>query len=389
MNILLVTETYVPTISGVASSTQSIANYLVSRGHTVTVVCPAPFAGGSTGERVRGLSVVTVPSQRDPIIAGKPMTIFPMGFGYIWRTLHRAKFDVIHIQEPGSLGVTALIISKIMHIPTVGAQHTMPEQFATFFGPLYAFGLFCAKLLSRTVYGHYTAIMTPTKTMANYLKRIGITVPITAVSNGIDIKKYIHAPPDFWAKVPFTLPRHKVCIGYLGRIDKDKHLDIAVRAMGETDPAVHLVIAGFGKEQAALVALAGALHVQNKITFIGSLNEPQIIELYHRMQCFVIPSPVESQSIVTLQAAACGLPIIAADAGALPELVHDGINGYLVKTDDIHAFAQKMSDLAKHAPLRKKFGLASRKVAILHDKPLVLHTLEKLYEQLLQTRKSR
>lgn len=384
MNILLVTETYVPTISGVANSTQSIAHYMVSRGHTVTVVCPAPLAGGSTGEPVKGLTVITVPSLKDPILS-KPMIVFPGGGIMIWRALKAQPFDIIHIQEPGSLGIVTLIISKILHIPTVGAQHTMPEQLATFFGPFYRFGLQFAKFWDQSIYKYYDAIMTPTETMANYLKSIGITVPITAVSNGIEINKYIPAKPDPKANVPYTLPKNKMCIGYLGRIDTDKHLDIAVRAMKYTDPAVHLVIAGFGKEEVALVALAMKLRVSHKITFIGSLNEPQIIELYRRLQCFIIPSPVESQSIVTLQAAACGLPVIAADAGALPELVHDGVNGYLVKTDDVQGFARKMNDVAQNASLRKKFGAESRKIALTHDKPLVLHKLEKVYERLISS----
>lgn len=388
MNILLVTETYVPTISGVASSTESIAKYMVSRGYTVTVVCPAPFIGGSTGAPLKGLTVVTTPSNKDPVFAGKPMTVFPMGLRTIWQTLHGQKFDIIHIQEPGSLGISTLLISKVMHIPTVGAQHTMPEQMATFFGPLYRFGLQFAKFWDLTIYKHYDAIMTPTETMADYLKSIGIRVPITAVSNGIETKKYFPAKPDVHLRTPYRLPKGKICIGYLGRIDKDKHLDITVRAMKYTDPGVHLVIAGFGKELTALVALAHELGVTDKVTFIGSLNEPQIIELYHRLQCFIIPSPVESQSIVTLQAAACGLPLIAADAGALPELVHDGVNGYLVKTDDVRAFAKKMNDLAKSETLRSTFGAASRKISLLHDKPLVLHKLENLYGHVLRARKS-
>lgn len=381
MNILLVTETYVPTVSGVASSTDSIARYMVSRGHTVTVVAPAPLAP-YTREPLKGLTVITTSSIPDPTIAGKPMTIFPAAFPVIWSAVHAAKFDVMHIQEPGSVGLTALIIAKMMQIPTVGAEHTMPQQMASFFGPLYKFGLFIAHLWIRSVYNHYDAVMTPTATMAGYLKRDGIHVPIHPVSNGIEIQKYTPASGSR-VKEPFTLPKNRVRFGYLGRIDKDKHLDIAERAMTKTDPKIHLVIAGFGKETELLVALAKELNVTGKVTFIGKLDEPQIIELYHELDAFIIPSPVESQSIVTLQAIASGLPVIAADAGALPELVHDGVNGYLVKTDDYAEFARKMNALAADPTLMKKFGVESRKISLLHDKSKVLHTLELLYKSLL------
>lgn len=370
MNIVIITETYPPTISGVANSTDSIARYMVWRGHTVTVVTPAPIVG-NTGESVKGLTIVTAPSLQDPFFAGKPMTVFPFGFWPIWRTIRSQKFDLMHIQEPGSLGVSALIIAKVMRIPTIGAAHSMPEQLATFFGPLYGFGLLFANVWTRFIYNHYDVVMTPTETMVRRLKDIGVGVPIHAVSNGIEIQKYTPGKRQ---------PHTGVRFGYLGRIDKDKHLDIAIRAMTKTDPRIHLVIAGFGKEQEELGVLAQKLHVSDKVTFIGKLNESEIVNLYRQLDCFVIPSPVESQSIVTLQAVACGLPVIAANAGALPELVHDGKNGFLVRTDAYGEFAQKMNVLAKDAGLRKKFAAASRNISLAHDKQKVLHKLEQIYD---------
>jgi glycosyltransferase involved in cell wall biosynthesis len=370
MNILIVTETYVPTVSGVANSTDSIARFLVSRGHTVTVIAPAPLTDVHLSEP-DGLTVVTAPSIRDPVIAGKPMTLFPLGLSTIWQTVTRHSFDVMHIQEPGSLGITALIIAKIKHIPTVGAAHTMPEQMATFFGPFYRFGLRFAAFWTRAIYNHYDAIMTPTETMAGRLRKFGIHVPIRAVSNGINVALYTSGP---------TKPHTGLRFGYLGRIDKDKHLDIVIRAMTKTDPHIRLIIAGFGIALDELVVLARELHVSDKVTFIGKLNEPEIIALYRSLDCFVIPSPVESQSIVTLQAIACGLPVIAANAGALPELVHDGKNGYLVPPDDVTQFAQKMNLLADNTALRKKFGVESRMISLVHDKPKVLGKLEELYD---------
>ncbi len=383
MQILIVTETYLPTVSGVASSTHSIAKYMASRGHTVTVVAPAPAISGQV-EQVAGLSVRTTPSVHDPVFAGKSMTLFPFGFPVIWNQMHAHRPDIVHIQEPGSLGMTALLVAKHMHIPTVGALHTMPEQFATFFGPLYPFGLWIAKMIARSVYNHYDAVMTPTQTMVTYLRSVGIRAPTHAISNGIDLATYTNAPPDAAITRQFALPRGKVLFGYLGRIDKDKHLDITVRAMTRAKNNVHLVIAGFGKDQPALVALARELGVAGRVTFIGKLVKEQIIQLYRSLDCFVITSPVESQSIVTLEAMACGLPVIAVAAGALPELVHEGQNGFLVPPDDVAAVAQKFNLLAADGALRKKFGAQSRVISQAHDKPKVLHQLEEIYVGLVK-----
>ncbi len=378
MNILIVTETYFPTISGVANSTDSIARYMISEGHTVTIIAPHPVIKGKV-ELIPGLRVITTPSVKDPIFADKPMSIFPLGFPTIWKTLHTNRFDIIHIQEPGSIGITALIIAKMMHIPTVGAQHTMPQQVATFFGPFFKIGMLVAIGITRAVYNFYDSVMTPTETMVKYLRSEGIHVPVYAISNGIDTNTFFPKPPDKNAKKTYSLPSHKILFAYLGRIDKDKHIDIAIRAMTKTGPNIHLVIAGFGKEQSVLVKLAKQLGVEEKVTFIGKLTEAEMIQVYRSVDCFVIPSPVESQSIVTLQALAIGLPVIAANAGALPELVHDNENGFLIKADDVNGFAQKMDLMAKDEKLRKKFGEESRKISLNHHKPTVLHKLEEIY----------
>ncbi len=373
MRVLIVTETYLPTISGVANSTHSIAKFLVSAGHAVTVVAPSPIMEGKI-EEVPGISVLRTPAVSDPLFAGKSMTLFPLGVPVLFNAMKTGKFDVVHIQEPGSLGISALFLAKFFHIPTVGALHTMPQQFASVFGPLYGAGFSFIHWFDRTVYRHFDAIMTPTETAAQFLRSLGIRRPVYAISNGIDIRRY--SPQKH-------KPHAGVVFGYLGRIDRDKHLDIAVRALAKTDAGVRLVIAGFGRERAALEQLVANLGISEKITFIGLLNEQKIIALYHRLDAFVIPSPVESQSIVTLQAMACGLPVVAADAGALPELVHDGENGFLFPPDDVASLAQKMNTLAESRPMRARFGRASRRISRMHDKPRVLAKLEKLYRKLL------
>jgi glycosyltransferase involved in cell wall biosynthesis len=105
-------------------------------------------------------------------------------------------------------------------------------------------------------------------------------------------------------------------------------------------------------------------------------------DIYHAADVFSIMSPYEGQSIVTLQAVATGLPVIGANAGALPELIHDNQNGFLVATYDYKDLAKRMNELAGSVSLRKKFGEESRKISLEHDKPKVLHKLEVIFDKL-------
>ena len=212
MNILLVTETYLPFISGVSSSSDSIARFMVSRGHTVTVASPKAVIAGDV-PTLPGLSFITAPSVRDPLYAGKPMTVFPFGFPVIYGLLRSNTFDVVHIQEPGSLGISALCAAKIHKVPTVGALHFTPDQVArmTTGGKTNRFIRWMAELYIRCVYRMYDAIMVPTQTFVDFLHDLGVHTRTQVVSNGVHTDVY--TPPN----TPRSGTKQSMQILYIGR----------------------------------------------------------------------------------------------------------------------------------------------------------------------------
>jgi glycosyltransferase involved in cell wall biosynthesis len=151
-----------------------------------------------------------------------------------------------------------------------------------------------------------------------------------------------------------------------------------------TDAKVKLLVVGKGQKKEILHKLADDLKVSEKITWVDYITNEEMPNYYHAADCFSIMSPFEGQSIVALQAVASGLPIIAANAGALPELCEDGRNGFLVDTYDAKTLADRMNKLAGDKDLREKFGIESRKIALPHHKPTVLHKLEELYKSLIK-----
>ncbi len=383
MNILLVTETYLPFIAGVSTSSDSIARFMAIRGHRVFLVAPAPTIQKSL-ESTKNLTVIRTPSIPDIVYKGKSMTLFPLGIPAIYSLLHKASIDIVHIQEPASLGISALLLAKIFHIPVVGALHFTPDQVARVLPILPS--IFIEKVTKfyiRMIYNTYNAIMVPTQTFARFLSSTGVKTPITVVSNGVDTTQFIPAKNKISARNHWNISDDSVIFFFLGRLDKDKNVSTLIHALPLTINSVKLLIAGNGKEEAYLHDLATQLHVENKITWLGEVNHQQMKELYHAADCFTIMSPYEVQSIVTLQAIASGLPVIAAHAGALPELVQEGKNGFLVNTYDYKTLSIKMNEIAKNIKLRIIMGKESRHISLAHEKSKVLSILEHLYASLL------
>jgi glycosyltransferase involved in cell wall biosynthesis len=105
--------------------------------------------------------------------------------------------------------------------------------------------------------------------------------------------------------------------------------------------------------------------------------------LYRLASVFVMASEMETQGLAGLEAAASGLPIIAVRATALSELVHDGLNGYLVAPGDVEAMAEQMRLLLQNPERARKMGEAARALAEQHSLESALAAHEQFYQSLL------
>jgi glycosyltransferase involved in cell wall biosynthesis len=379
MNILLTTETYLPYITGVSVSTDNIARFMLSQGHKVTLICPKPLVD-KKAEYPEGLKLIFIPSFPFTFYNNNAIAVFPLVRGTIENEIKNTKFDVVHIQEPGVIGLSALSLARKYKIPTIGSLHFIPEQVdRVLWGSLENLIAPLINLFIHTVYNKYDQIMTVSNFFADFLKSVGITRPINIISNGVDTNLFKPQELDSETRQKYGFEKTDVVFFFLGRLDRDKNVETLVRAMPGTKNNIKLVIVGRGTESKFLQNLSRKLTVEDKIKWISYVTDAEMLKLYSAVDAFCIMSPYEGQSIVTLQAAASGLPIIAANAGALPELVTEGVNGYLIKTYDYKTLAERMNSLASSNELRQKFGLESRKVSLKHERSLALRKLESIY----------
>ena len=103
---------------------------------------------------------------------------------------------------------------------------------------------------------------------------------------------------------------------------------------------------------------------------------------------FCMPGVAELQSLVTLEAMASGLPVVAADAMALPHLVRPGINGWLYTPGDVRELANRLGDLLADAGLRRRMGAASRELVAAHAVDGTLDAFEGIYEKVRSMRET-
>jgi glycosyltransferase involved in cell wall biosynthesis len=178
-------------------------------------------------------------------------------------------------------------------------------------------------------------VTTPTRRAANLLESASGLTGVLAVSCGIQASRFANSTPT---------SNHQPRILFLGRLDYEKHIHNLLKAVALLPKQLNVMveIVGDGGEREYLQKLAKDLGIDRNVEFRGHITDQELPKAYERATLFAMPSIAELQSIATMEAMASGRPVVAADAMALPHLVHDGDNGYLFPPDDVKAFADRL-----------------------------------------------
>ncbi|HEY0449166.1 glycosyltransferase [Actinophytocola sp.] len=369
--ILLAADTYPPDINGAANFASRLAEGLAGRGNDVHVVCPSPTAQGGSS-LVGRVTVHRIASTRTPFHPTFRMCTPWQVSRALPQLLARVRPDVVHVQAHFAVGRTVLRAARAHDLPVVATNHFMPENLLGY-GPVPHFlhGLI-ARIAWRDlvrVYRRAQVVTAPTPRAANILRDKGL--PTRAISCGIDLVRYGAAAGPRQASTTAT-------VVFVGRLDREKNVDELLRALARTT-GVRAEIVGDGVCRAELTELAGHLGIADLVRFHGFVPDDELVAVLRRGDLFCMPGTAELQSIATMEAMATGLPVVAADAMALPHLVHHGVNGYLYPPGDVAALAAALDTLAADPTARLAMGTASRQIAVHHDLATTLDSFEDLY----------
>ena len=176
---------------------------------------------------------------------------------------------------------------------------------------------------------------------------------------------------------------HALGVGSLRAV---KRRDLFLRAVAcarESIPELRARLVGDGPLLSELQQLRGELNLVDFVDFSGACDE--MVAVYHDAHILVHTSDYEGMPNVILEAMACALPVISTRAGAAPDLVDDGVTGFLTEIGDVEAIAEKMVYLAERPALRREMGRAGReKVLARYDLNDLEDRLVSLYRSLLQ-----
>ncbi|HEY9583965.1 MAG TPA: glycosyltransferase [Candidatus Paceibacterota bacterium] len=382
MRILIVADTYYPHVNGASYFAQRLAEYLKARGHEIAVIAPSENIH-NTDKIVDGVRVFGISSLPVFFYSGFRFSLPLIIKSAIKRAFEEFRPEIVHLQSHFTIDRAAFWIARKKGLPMVATNHFMPENLLPFL-PLPKFIINWIKELAwkdfARIYKKVGVITSPTETAAHLID-VKLGIPVKAISCGIDLKRFNPKNTGEHLRALYKIPNVPILL-YVGRLDKEKNLDLVIRAFRKsTDKTkVHLVIAGKGSESDNLKKLTFDLGLKEKITFTGFVTNADLASLYALSDCVISPGTAELQSISTMEGMATGKPIIAVNAMALPELVKDGENGFLYEDGDENGLSEKIVRIFSDSAMMKKMGEKSLEFIQKHDIDKVMGEYENLYQ---------
>lgn len=382
MRILIVTDQYPPMVGGVPNLTRGLAIDFASRGHQVWLI--APSSGARDVQRIeQGVHVYRFSAFDWFAYKGQRLAFLP--FAPVLRLIKQCDPDIIHVHSPVVLGNIAQILAARLHKPVIATNHFLPMNMHQALASDPVLGKTFSQLSYSYLvhfYNRCNYFTSPTATALRLLQEHGLRTPAAVISNGIDVKRYSPAPCGPEVLQRFGLPEALPLILHVNRLSEEKRIDVLLEAVARMKMPAHVALVSTGPAEGALRALAERLQIQDRISFLGFVHNDDLLALRRLAAFFVIPSEADLQSMAMMEAMACGLPVIAADAYALPELVKHERNGFLFQPGDSDELATRMDQLLADTALHARMSRESVHIISAHDRFKVLEQWEELYTRL-------
>ena len=348
LRIALFSGNYNYVRDGANQALNRLVGYLLRQGAQVRVYSPVVDepAFPPTGD------LIGLPSLAMPF--GRGEYRFPTGLSRrVRRDLAEFAPNMIHVSSPDPSGHRAVSWARKRKLPILASVHTRFETYPRYYNMAFLEPLFEAVL--RRFYRRCDALVAPSESMAQVLREQRMNYDVSIWSRGVDREIFDPSRRDNEWRRSLGIADDEVTIGFLGRLVMEKGLDVfsdTIDELRRRNIAHKVLVIGEGPARGWFEArLPGAV-------FAGFQGGADLGRAVASMDMLFNPSVTETFGNVTLEAMACGIPVVAAEATGSESLVDDQVSGRLIRPGAVHHFAEALRCYVEEPDIRARHGAA-------------------------------
>ncbi len=315
----------------------------------------------------------------------KGVHTFPLGFSSgidirsafaLKKIAKKCDAHIIHVHSGKAMSITHLSVLLGMKVPVV--VHRRVDF------PIKSRGL------SRRKYAHKSVkqIICVSDAIATIAKQT-VSRPeiVKTIHSGIDFSRFSDKPKSFYIHDAYGLDRKFKLVANVSAVAPHKDYPTFLRTAARilsSQHDVHFLIVGDGKLMVQIKDLAMQLGIEKHITFTGFRKD--IPDLLRELDVFLITSETEGLGTTIIDAMYNHIPVVATAAGGIPELVQDGVTGFLCPVKDVNALADRVVRLLEKPELAAAFGQNAMKKALNFSKEIMASKILHIYREVLEER---
>jgi glycosyltransferase involved in cell wall biosynthesis len=371
MRIALFTETFLPKVDGIVTRLSHTVDHLQRLGNQVLVISPD---GGLT--EYKGAKIYGIP--------GFPLPLYPelklaLPRPSMRQVLEGFRPDLIHLVNPAVLGLGGLYYAKSLGVPLVASYHTHLPKYLEHYGLGMLEGVLWELL--KVVHNQAEINLCTSTAMQDALESHGIE-RVEVWQKGVDTELFQPHLGNQEMRSHLTQghPESPLLL-YVGRLSAEKEID-RIKPVLQSIPNARLALVGDGPYRQDLEK-----HFADTPThFVGYMTGETLASAFASADAFVFPSRTETLGLVLLEAMAAGCPVIAANAGGIPDIVTDGVNGYLFDPTDENGAIAATQRLLSHSGEREMMRQNARIEAERWGWSAATRQLQSFYQEILAER---
>lgn len=371
MRILIVTNNYTPYSGGVVSSLNAFIPEMQRIGHEVLLVAPQ-FLVLHADDPVW---VRRVPSYVRFTWHNNRMAVPWRSERYLSKIIQEYNPDIVHVQHPFLLGVTAVKVARLHHVPVVFTYHTMYEAYAHYVPLPEILVRRCIVSLVKRFCNRVDMIIAPGNVVQKLLYERGMIPPIKVIPSPLQkifLRDHQHKEKQ----------NNRLVLLSVGRFTPEKNMYAILDLYSQLPrDRFRLVLVGYGVLYTALqdYAYKTLQFSQVDVQFVHKPSQAEIAQWYTDADIFLFTSQTDTQGLVLVEAMAGGLPVLALSGPGQQEVIRDGVNGFICET--LTDMRDNIMQLADNAQQRKLLRIGASETAQKYRSEVLAQKVVRLYEQ--------